>query len=102
MGRRAVQEVVWSATLIYRSIDERPRISSRRVDHRRGFLRPVPAPLPARPAGTLGRGRGSGARARRHVVLESLSGRAMRFGKSLVLLFLLQRAVRGVEVVGAL
>src|SRR3954467_5155804 len=83
-------------------VDERTDIPPRRTGHRRRFLRPVPAPLPARPAGAIGQGAGSGARARRHVVLEPLSGRALRLGEPLLLLLLLQRAARGMAMVGAL
>ena len=72
----------------------------RRPRHRRGHFGPLPA-LPsarARPAGARARGR---LRRRRHLVLESLSGRALRFRKLLLRLFLFPGAARRMELVRA-
>src|SRR3954468_10437669 len=96
LGMRTTIQVHWTL------LNERPRLRSRRPRHRRRLLRPVPAPLPARPAGTFGQGGGGGARSRRHVVLEPLSRRALRLGEPLLLLLLLEAAARGMALVGAL
>ena len=64
----------------------RQAVRVRRAGHRRGVLRPLPAALPARPARPFGEGAGGRRGGRRHLVLEPLSRRALRFRKPLLLL----------------
>ena len=58
--------------------------------------------LPARPARPFGAGAGSGRRRWRHLVLEPLPRRALRFRKPLLLLHLLRGPAAGMGVVRAL
>src|SRR6185295_2395316 len=69
----------------------------RRNHHRRRPLRHVPAALPAQ-ARAYGASVRSRRRRRRHVVLESLSGRALRFRELDLRLLVLRRAAEGMGV----
>ena len=72
----------------------------RRHHHRRGHVGPVPA-LPVARAGLAGarvRGRD---RCRRHLVLEPLSRRALRFRKLFLRLFVFEGVAGGMGLVGA-
>ena len=72
----------------------------RRHHHRRGHVGPVPALPAARTRFSRARVRGRH-RCRRHLVLEPLSRRALRFRKLFLRLFVLEGVAAGMGVVGA-
>ena len=72
----------------------------RRHHHRRGHVGPVPA-LPAARTGFSRAGIRGRHRCRRHLVLEPISRRALRFGELFLRLLVLQGIAAGMGMVGA-
>ena len=77
-----------------------PILGFRRHHHRRGHVGPVPA-LPVARTGFAGAGVRGRHRCRRHLVLEPLSRRALRFRKLFLRLFVLEGVAGGMGLVGA-